>query len=130
MRNPIQLNGAGSRLLLLIEDDAPLRRSLQLLLQGQGFEVRAHASGAQAIADSSAIDARVLVADYRLPDSDGIEVLRSLRRFGWSGRAILITGFPSDKLKVDAGDAGFAAVLEKPLRRHQLIAALAGAWVD
>ena len=96
--NPISRNGASTQLLLLVEEDASLRRSLQLLLQGQGFEVRAHASAAQALADDSAVRSNVLVADSRLLDSEGIDVLRSLHELGWSGRAVLITGFGSEEL--------------------------------
>lgn len=112
--------------LLLIEDDAGLRRSFQLLLQGQGFAVRAYASATTALADVRSHDAAVLVVDYRLPDNDGFEVLRTLRARGWQGRAVMITGFPSDALATRAAGAGFAAFLEKPVQPHRLITALNG----
>ncbi len=113
--------------LLLVEDDDGLRRALQLLLCDQGYEVRAYPSGAHALADARADRAALLVADYRLPDSDGIALLRALRTCGWSGHAILVTGFPSPALAQAAREAGFAAVLEKPVPHHRLVAALAGA---
>lgn len=110
--------------LVLIEDDAALRRSLQLLLQGKGFDVRAYPSGAHLMAETGVPDAYYLVADYRLPDSDGVHVLRALRERGWQGHAILVTGFPSAQLTVDAAAAGYARVLEKPLRQHELVSAI------
>lgn len=111
--------------LLLVEDDDALRRALQLILYNQGFEVRAYRSAAQALADRSAAKASVLIADYRLPDSDGITLLGALRSRGWSGRAVLVTGFPSPGLTANANSVGYAAILEKPVPYHRLLAAIA-----
>lgn len=113
--------------LLLVEDDDGLRRALQLFLYNKGYDVRAFGSAAQALADSRVERANALVADYRLPDSDGIELLRSLRARGWAGRAVLVTGFPSPGLAASAREVGFAVMLEKPVPHHRLIAAIEGA---
>ncbi|MEI9928825.1 MAG: response regulator [Sphingomonas sp.] len=110
--------------LLLIEDDDTVRRSLQMLLQGQGFDVRSFASAAPALRDTPE-SARVLVADYRLPDGDGLVVVRRLRERGWAGRAILITGHGSPALTEAAHAAGFDVILDKPLRQHELLSAIA-----
>lgn len=115
------------RRLILVEDDAAVRRSLQLLLAWRGYDVRSYSSAAAAVshlAEDQGSD--LLVADYRLPDGDGIGLLRALRRSGWHGRAILITAFPSPMLIDSALASGFDAVLEKPLRQHELVGALAG----
>jgi len=112
------------RRVLLIEDDEAVRRSLQLLLHWRGFDVLSHAC-AQSVLDAEEINnVDVLVTDYRLPDGDGIGVLRALRRMGWSGKAVLITAFPSATLTASARASGFDVVLEKPLRQHELVGAL------
>ncbi|QDX27425.1 response regulator [Sphingomonas suaedae] len=110
--------------LWLVEDDDALRRALQLMLFNRGFDVRAFPSAAHALADAAADRIGVLVADYRLPDSDGVALLRALRGRGWAGHAVLLTGFPSPTLEREARAAGFAAVLEKPVPHHRLIAEL------
>lgn len=110
---------------LLVEDDDAVRRSLQLLLHWNGYRVRAFSSAAAAIADPDMPQARVLVADFRLHDGDGLGVLRALRRLGWQGRSILITGHLSQTLIDAAYAGGFDTVLEKPLHQQQLISALA-----
>lgn len=126
MGSPAQILAAEKRpKLLLVEDDDALRRALQLILYNQGFEVRAYRSAAQALADRSAAEANVLIADYRLPDSDGIALLGALRSRGWSGRAVLITGFPSPSVTASANSVGYAAILEKPVPHHRLLAAIA-----
>ncbi|PBN42927.1 response regulator [Sphingobium sp. D43FB] len=117
-------------LLLLVEDDAGVRRSLQLLFRARGFDVRAYAMGNALLADPLARDACCFVADYRLEEIDGIEVLSRLRDSGWSGPAVLITAFPSADLSARALAHGFSQVLEKPFREHALgdaVARLTGA---
>jgi len=112
------------RVVLLIEDDEAVRRSLQLLLHWRGYDVRSFASASPVLDDEGVGEIDVLVTDYRLPDGDGIGVLRALRRSGWRGKAILITAFPSTTLTESAQATGFDAVLEKPLRQHELVGAL------
>ena len=109
---------------LLVEDDDGVRRSLQLLLAGHGYRVRAFSAAAPAAADTGSHDAALLISDYRLPDSNGLKLLTVLRARGWAGRAILVTAYPSDQLCRSAQAAGFSAVVEKPLRAQELIAAL------
>ena len=111
--------------LLLVEDDAGVRRSLQLLFRARGFDVRAYAAGAALLADPTARDACCFIADYRLDETDGIDVLCRLRESGWSGPAVLITAFPSADLTERALAHGFSQVLEKPFREHVLGEAVA-----
>ena len=110
--------------ILLLEDDDGVRRSLQLLLQGHGFEVRSFAAATPALADPLSANVDFLVTDNRLPDGDGVSALRTLRARGWRGRAVLITAFPSETVSEAAQAAGFSAILEKPLRQQLLLAAL------
>ncbi|HEX7751692.1 MAG TPA: response regulator [Novosphingobium sp.] len=114
-------------LILLIEDDNAVRRSLQLLLQGRGFDVKAYADAAALLADPDAGRAGCLLADYRLSISDGISVLETLRARGHETPAILMTAFGSDEVAGRARSAGFVEVLEKPFRDHVLMAALSRA---
>lgn len=115
--------GAVPRILLL-EDDAGVRRSLHLLLRAHGYDVRAHASAELLLADPQAHAARHFVADYQLPDGDGVGVLGALLAAGWVGRAVLITAYLTEALCEAALAAGYAAVLEKPVRVHDLLNAL------
>lgn len=119
---PTKLEGRAR--LLLVEDDPGVRRSLQLLLRGRGFEVRAYASGLALLADPTALGAVCLVADYRMPEIDGLSILRRLRERGWQGQALLITAFPSARLVDQALAAGYSRVIEKPLVEAALVEAV------
>jgi FixJ family two-component response regulator len=114
-----------SRRALIVEDDEAVRRSLQLLLHWRGYEVFSFSAAGPLLQSEQARNADLLVADFRLPDSNGIEVIRALRRRGWQGRAVLITAFADDEMVQDAKASGFDAVLEKPLHQNALFAALA-----
>jgi FixJ family two-component response regulator len=109
---------------LLVEDDDGVRRSIHLLLHGRGYDVRSHSSAVSLLADPGTGDARFLIADYRLLDGDGVTLLSELHARGWKGRAILITAHCTDQLRSAARACGYDLVLEKPLRQHELVAAL------
>jgi FixJ family two-component response regulator len=112
--------------LLLVDDDPGVRRALQLLLSGRGYEVRAYGAVRDLLADPLAPNAEVLVADYKMPDADGLNLILGLHERGWSGRALLITGFPEDGLAAKALSAGYERVLEKPLVDLALVKAVDG----
>lgn len=116
--------------LLLVEDDAGVRRSLQLLFCARGFNVRSYSGGPALLADPLAQQAGCFVADYSLEVLDGVEILCRLRSRGWAGPAVLITGYPSAELTRRALAEGFSEILEKPFREHVLgdtVARLVGA---
>ena len=113
-------------IVLLVDDDPAVRRSLQLVLQGSGFVVRSYATGRALLADPNVGDALAIVADYRLPDGDGVRLLEDLRKAGFRGRAVLVTGFGTPELEISARAAGYARVLEKPLADRVLRETMAG----
>jgi FixJ family two-component response regulator len=84
---------------LVVENDTSVRRSIQLLLQGSGFDVRAYAAADPLLLDENIDGAACLVADHYLEGRDGIGLLEALRRQGWTSPAILVSGYPSPELR-------------------------------
>ena len=110
---------------VLIDDDAAVRSSLKLLLAGRGYDVAVFAGG-QAVLDANLSDDHFcILADYLMPDIDGISLLGKLRKQGWLGPALLITGHFDSGLDKRAKAAGYSAVFEKPLHSERLINAVA-----
>jgi len=107
--------------ILLVEDDAAVRRSLQLVLVGEGYDVRAYGGSKGLSKDVEALQAACLVADLVLPESHAIDLLGDMRAAGWTGPAVLISGYLNDEWKNKALRAGFDAVLEKPIAGAPLI---------
>ena len=110
--------------LLLVEDDDAVRRSLQLLLVSQGYDVRAYRNGNGLAADPEAIRSLCLISDLVLADSDGLVLIQELRAAGWSGPAILISGHLSDEWASRARHLGYDVVLSKPIGDSVLVNAV------
>lgn len=100
---------------LLVEDDAAVRRSLQILLSGHGYDVRAYPSGAGLARDPEALRAACLVADLVIPDGNAVTLLGELRDAGWNGPAILISGHLTNEWTERALAHGYAAAFAKPI---------------
>jgi len=115
---------AARRRLIVVEDDESVRRSLQLMLHWRGYDVRSFARAAPVLDDPQMIEAAAIIIDQRLPDGEGLALLTTLRARGWSGRAVMITGFLSPGLREAARFQGCDTVLEKPLRGFDLLVAL------
>jgi FixJ family two-component response regulator len=117
----IAVSAATRPVITLVDDDPGVRRSVQLLLQARGYDIRSYASSKALLADPLAMGAACLVTDYLMPEVDGIGVLHALRNNGWKGPAILVSAYHSPRLVEQAMREGFASVIEKPLREHSLV---------
>jgi FixJ family two-component response regulator len=109
---------------LVVDNDADVRRSTQLLLEDSGFDVRAYAAADPLLLDENIDDAACLVADQCLAGRDGIGLLGALRRQGWTSPAILVTGHPLPELRQAAQAVGFDEFFEKPLGDRLLVNAV------
>jgi two-component system response regulator FixJ len=107
--------------ILLVEDDAAVRRSLQLVLAGNGYDVRAYGAAHGLANDTEAMQASCIIADLLLKESDAIDLLGQMRKAGWKGSAVLISGHLNDQWRSQALNAGFDAVLEKPISGAPLL---------
>ncbi|NBB63984.1 response regulator [Pseudomonas sp. ODNR1LW] len=110
--------------ILVVEDDKALRHSLEASLHAAGFEARSTESGEQAleIEHAEVFDAAVL--DIGLPDIDGFDVLRALRRRGSSTPILMLTARDALGDRVAGLDLGADDYLVKPFAPSELIARL------
>jgi len=99
---------------LLVDDDAALRSSLEFILGIEGYAVRAYACGHDLLDDPNLPDHGCLVVDQRLPDIEGLKVIDTLRARSIRLPAILITTHPNRALRRRAEQAN-VAIVEKPL---------------
>jgi len=110
--------------ILVVDDEAAVRRALQRALRLAGYEVRtaADAFAARALMSDSMPDAVVL--DVRMPSTDGVALCEELRREGVSVPILMLTGRSSVMDRVDGLEAGADDYLVKPFALEELLARL------
>ncbi|MCA9517111.1 MAG: response regulator, partial [Myxococcales bacterium] len=96
---------AGGPTVLVVEDEAPMRRLLRASLAAHGYQVLEAETGGAAVIAASTQNPAVVLLDLGLPDVDGVDLTRELR--GWSRVPILVLSARGrEQDKVDALDAG------------------------
>jgi two-component system, OmpR family, response regulator MtrA len=104
---------------LLVEDDPAARQGLELALRRLGYEVRLAETGEAALCDISAVALDVVVLDVMLPDVDGFEVCRRLRRD--SDIPVIMLTARGDDFDIVAGlEAGADDYVVKPVQPRVL----------
>jgi DNA-binding response OmpR family regulator len=107
--------------ILVVEDDESIARGLTRVLESQGYSVTWLRDGRSAL-EAADPDARLVVLDLGLPDIDGVDVCRKLRK-SHPELAILILSARDQELDIVAGlDAGADDYLVKPFRLAELLA--------
>ena len=107
--------------LLVVEDEAPMRRFLRTSLANHGYRVVEATTGAEALAFAKSHNPELVLLDLGLPDMDGLEVARRLR--DWMTAPIIVVsarGQEDDKVK--ALDEGADDYLTKPFGTGELMA--------
>jgi two-component system, OmpR family, KDP operon response regulator KdpE len=108
-------------IILLIEDDAQIRRFLRASLVTQGYELLEAETGREGLALAASRVPDVVLLDLGLPDMEGLEVIKQLR--AWSGVPIIIlSARGQERDKVANLDAGADDYLTKPFGVGELLA--------
>jgi two-component system, response regulator RegA len=110
--------------ILLVDDDAPLRRSLQRAVERRGFRVYPGDSLRAGINLAHTIRPDYAVIDLRLEDGSGIDLVKKLRELHPKVRVVILTGYGNIATAVAAVKAGAVDYLAKPADADEVIAAL------
>ena len=109
---------------LLVDDDASIRRMLERTLVAEGYEVAAVADGGAALAAVERSMPDVLVVDVGMPGVDGLALTRRLRAKGLGVPILLLTARDALEERVAGLDAGADDYVVKPFESEELIARL------
>jgi len=111
---------------LVIEDEAPIRKFLRAALEGQGYATVETVTGRDGLTQAVMRVPDLILLDLGLPDMDGFEILRRIRE--WSGLPIIVlTARGQDGDKVRALDAGADDYVTKPFSMPELLARMRAA---
>jgi two-component system response regulator AtoC len=117
---------------LVVDDDASLRFTLEAVLSDAGFVVEACESGARALAAFEARGADVVLTDLAMPEMDGMQVLERMRATDPSVPLLMLTAHGSERVAVAAMKAGAFDYIPKPFDPDELVLAVRRAteWRD
>jgi two-component system, LuxR family, response regulator FixJ len=114
----------------VVDDDADVLGSLRFLLETDGFDVRTFRNGASLLNAVRSTGVDCFVIDYKMPEMNGIDLVRRLRNRDIAAPVILITGYPDENIAARAAAAGVRHVLLKPLLDESLVARIRGVIQD
>ena len=108
--------------ILVVDDETEFLNTYRRLFTRLGFRVVAVSSCAAALLALAAEPFALVIADLRLPDGDGLDVVRGARADGRPTPAIVVSGFASESARKAAVEAGAADVFAKPFQAAALAA--------
>lgn len=108
--------------ILIVDDDPLVLETLSEVLDREGFHVSRASGGRKALEILAADPHALLLTDIRMPEIDGMELLREVRRLHPGTDVLLMTGFGSLDGAIDAMTLGAADYLIKPLKPKEIIA--------
>ncbi len=116
-----------SRRVLIVDDESGIRAALAQLLEYEGYEVRAVASGKAGIAEYTSWRPQLTFLDVKMAGIDGLETLKRLRATDPAAVVVMISGHASIQDAVEATHMGAYDILEKPLDTDRILVTLRNA---
>jgi two-component system, OmpR family, KDP operon response regulator KdpE len=111
----------GDRRILIVDDELPLREMVTVVLHTQDYQVREAASGKEALAHARDYLPDLIILDVNLPDMQGTDVVRELRRMS-NVPVLMLTGMTDSSHIVSGLDSGADDYLGKPFKADELLA--------
>lgn len=121
-RSPREARSSQMGSVLIIDDEAAIRESLETLLELEGYEVESAASGEEGMARIGDRPFDLVLLDLALPDRNGIDLLAELRAHDPQLSVIMITAYGTVENAVKAMQAGAANFVQKPWDNEKLLA--------
>ncbi len=122
MDRPQEERGRGFQgTVLVVDDEAEIRRSLRKILEYEGYEVCEASSGKEAIDEISTKRIHAILLDIKMPGMDGIDALKQIVSIDPFAQVIIISGHGTISTAVEAIRLGALDFLEKPLDRDIIL---------
>jgi two-component system response regulator PilR (NtrC family) len=107
--------------LLIVDDEALLRETLGILFNKEGFEVRLASNYTEGLADALKSSPDAIICDIKMPDGNGLDLLRRVKEENARIPVIMITGHGSTADAVEAMKAGAVDYVNKPFDNDELV---------
>jgi len=113
--------------ILVIDDEAPIRDSLKMTLEYEGYDVIGAATGQEGLALAEREGPDLVLLDVKMPGMDGIEVLERLRNMNESLPVVVVSGHGTISTAVEATKKGAFDFIEKPFASERVLVSLRNA---
>lgn len=112
--------------ILVVDDEPRVAETIALLVKRSNLacQIDTATSGEGAVQKLEKAAADIVIADYRMPGMDGLQLLAHIREHYPETRVILLTAFGSPAVTMQAREAGVFDILRKPFEVHELLAAV------
>ncbi len=107
--------------ILVVDDDETIRKTMRAILEDEGYSVDLAATGKEAIQKTEKTAYNIALLDIRLPDIEGIDLLKQLKDCIPRTRKIMVTGYPSMQNAIAAVNKNADAYLIKPVDVEKLL---------
>lgn len=107
--------------ILVVDDDETIRSTMKAILEDEGYIVDSASTGEEAIQLTMKTTYNLALLDIRLPDMEGIELLKLMRDNVPRTRKIMVTGYPSMQNAIAALNKNADAYLLKPVNNEKLL---------
>ncbi|HEY6196200.1 MAG TPA: sigma-54 dependent transcriptional regulator [Candidatus Eisenbacteria bacterium] len=112
---------------LVVDDELLIRKSLGKVLRASGYTVDVASTGAEGLEKVGSLRPQVMILDMRLPDTDGLSVLRRARELDALLQVIIITAYGDVQTAVDAMKLGACDFVRKPYEMEDIVLAVESA---
>jgi len=107
--------------ILVVDDDENIRNTMKAILEDEGYIVDLAATGSEAIQKTKKSAYNIALLDIRLPDMEGVELLKLIKDTVPRTRKIMVTGYPSMQNAIAALNKSADAYLVKPIDIENLL---------
>jgi DNA-binding NtrC family response regulator len=106
---------------LIVDDDENIRNTMKAILEDEGYLVDLAATGNEAVEKTQNMAYNIALLDIRLPDMEGVELLKLMKDATPRTRKIMVTGYPSMQNAITALNKNADAYLIKPVNVEKLL---------
>lgn len=106
---------------LIVDDDRDIVQIVATMLEGRGWQIDVAYGGSEALAKVSASRPDVILLDIMMPEMNGIEVLKKIKKIDTNARIIMITAFGDVESYLDSMELGAYEYINKPFETNELL---------
>ena len=112
---------SNSKKILIVDDDKDIVKIVTTMLEGRGWDVTAAYNGREALDIVNQLRPDIILLDIMMPEMNGIEVLKRIKKIDAGTRIVMITAFGDVESYLDSMELGAYEYINKPFETDELL---------